>query len=157
KKRAPGLKPGALAQTAGFSLAADLDGGSTTKAEGAAVRRDHLDPQCILVLEVRGVAGLAQRIQAGLLRTRGCGVEARQLEDYPRAFVHLGQPEGNGRGLGAHLDLGTGTYVGAGAGQGVGLAVAAESEGLLSSSTRSATSSSTRRTTAAGSTTRSAA
>src|SRR5262245_2646176 len=36
KKRAPGLKPGALAQTAGFSLAADLNGGSTTKVDGAA-------------------------------------------------------------------------------------------------------------------------
>src|SRR6188768_1618497 len=69
KRKAPGLKPGALAQTAGLRLAADLDGGSTTKADGAAVRGDHLDPQCILVLEVRGVAGRAQRIQAALRRT----------------------------------------------------------------------------------------
>src|SRR5688572_33230957 len=65
---------GLLAYGGGCSLPIDLDGRTTTKADGAAVRRDHLDPQCILVLEVRGVAGLAQRIQARLLRTRGCGV-----------------------------------------------------------------------------------
>ena len=50
-----------------LSLPADLEGGSTTKAQGTAVRGDHLDPECILVLEVGGLAGLAQRIQAGLL------------------------------------------------------------------------------------------
>ena len=75
----------------------------------------------------------AQRIQAGLLRTRGCGVEARQLEDHPRAFVHLRQPEGHGRHLRGHLDFGTGAYVAAG--YRVVLAVTAENDGLLSSST----------------------
>ena len=119
------------------SLATDLESGSTTKAEGAAVRGDHLDPQCILVLEVRGVAGLPQRIKAGLLRTRGCGVEARQLEDHPRAFVQLRQPEGHGRSLSGHLDLGTGSYVGTG--QGVVLAIAAENHWRFSRRTAGAT------------------
>src|SRR5688572_18403114 len=126
----PASKPGALAHAAGCSLPADLEGGSTTKAEGAAVRGDHLDPQCILVLEVRGVAGLAQRIQAGLLRTRGCRVEARQLEDHPGALVQLRQPEVHGRPFGSQLDLGTGSYVRS-PDDGVVLAIAAENHRRL--------------------------
>src|SRR5215471_5494786 len=86
-KKAPGLGRG-LAHTAGLSLPADLEAGSATRAaaNGAASTvtvGDHLDPKCILVLEVRGLAGLAQRIQAVLRRTRGCGGESRQLEDHP--------------------------------------------------------------------------
>ena len=77
---------GSSAHTAGFSLPAHLEASSATRAgaNGAASTvtvGDHLDPKCILVLEVRRVAGLAQRIQAALLRTRGCGGEPRQLED----------------------------------------------------------------------------
>jgi hypothetical protein len=69
-KKAPGPAPGAHAQTAGFSLPADLEAGSTTRGAAAAVTAgDHLDPEGILVLEVGGLAGLAQRIQAALLRT----------------------------------------------------------------------------------------
>jgi hypothetical protein len=69
-------------------LPADLEAGSTTRAaaSGAASTvavRDHLDPQCILVFKEGCVAGLAQCIQAALRRTRGCGAESRQLEDYP--------------------------------------------------------------------------
>ncbi len=91
QKEPPASSRGLLLKQQVSSLPADLEGGSTTKAEGTAVRGDHLDPQCILVLEVRGVAGLAQRIQAGLLRTRGCGGESRQLEDHPRAVVQFRQ------------------------------------------------------------------
>src|SRR5215471_13282389 len=114
-KKAPGLGRG-LPHTAGFSLPADLEAGSATRAaaNGAASTvtvGDHLDPECILVLEVRGLAGLAQRIQAVLRRTRGCGGESRQLEDHPRAGVHFRQGEGQGRPFGGHLDLGTGSYV----------------------------------------------
>ena len=99
KQKSPRPGPGALfAHTAGFSLPADLEAGSATSAaaNGAASTvtvGDHLDPKCILVLEVRGVAGLAQRIQAVLRRTRGCGGEPRQLEDHPRAGIHFRQDE----------------------------------------------------------------
>src|SRR5882724_11861622 len=82
-----------LVQAACFSLPADLKGGAATKAEFTVVSGDHLHPECILVLEVGRLAGLAKRFQAGLLRTRVCRVEARQLEDYPGAFVQLRQPE----------------------------------------------------------------
>src|SRR5262252_5121359 len=113
KSRRPA--PGALAHTAGFSLPADLEAGSTTRAAviSTVTVGDHLDPECILVLVVRGVAGLAQRIQAVLRRTRRCGGESRQVEDDPGAFVQLRQGEGHGRSFGGHLDLGTGSYVGA--------------------------------------------
>src|SRR5262245_39935013 len=84
KQKSPRPAPGALANTAGFSLPADLDAGSTARGAVAGVTDgDQLDPERILVLEVRGVAGRAQRIQTVLLRTRGCGGESRQLEDYP--------------------------------------------------------------------------
>src|SRR5262245_3824690 len=71
---------GSCAHTAGFSLPANLQAGSATRsgATRTAAIGDHLDPEGILVLEVRGVAGLAQRIEAALLRTRGCGGEALQ-------------------------------------------------------------------------------
>src|ERR1051326_9074606 len=64
------------------SIPADLDAGSATRGTVAGVTGgDHLDPECILVFEVRGVAGRAQRIQAALLRTGSCGGESRELED----------------------------------------------------------------------------
>src|SRR5580698_11366760 len=77
--RSPRAAPGALADTAVFNLPADLDAGSTTRAATAGVTGgDNLDPECVLVLEVRGVTGLAQVIQAVLRRTRGCGRELRK-------------------------------------------------------------------------------
>src|SRR5688572_32221310 len=99
-----------------IQLPADLEAGSTTRAAANGATStvavgDHLDPKCILVLEVRRVAGLAQRIQAALLRTRGCGGEPRQLEDHPRAGIHFRQGEGHGWPFGGQLDLGTGSYV----------------------------------------------
>src|SRR5688572_21683404 len=145
-EKAPGLKPGALAQAAGCSLPADLEAGSTTgpAANGATSTvavGDHLDPQCILILEPRRVAGLAQRIQAALLRTRGCGGEPRQLEDHPRAGIHFRQGEGHVRPFGGQLDLGTGSYVARGLG--VLLAIAAENDWRLSSSSTGTAASST--------------
>src|SRR5688572_32839554 len=99
-----------------IQLPADLEAGSTTRAAANGATStvavgDDLDPQRILVLEVRRVAGLAQRIQAALLRTRGRSRESRQLEDHPRAAIHLRQGEKHRRPVGGHLDLGTGSYV----------------------------------------------
>src|SRR5688572_17047888 len=118
-------------------LPADLEAGSTTRpaANGATSTvavGDHLDPQCILGLEVRRVACLAQSIQAALLRTRGCGGEPRQLEDHPRAGIHFRQGEGQVRPFGGHLDLGTGSYVARGLS--VVPAIAAQNDGRLSRS-----------------------
>jgi hypothetical protein len=73
KKRRPA--PGALAHTTGFSSPADLDtasSGARAANAGAFTVGDNLDPERVLVLVVRGGAGLAQRIQAVLRRTRGC-------------------------------------------------------------------------------------
>src|SRR5687768_15363023 len=90
KKEPPGTNPGALAYAEGSSLPADLEAGSTTRAAAAGVTGgDKLDPERILALVVRGVAGLTQRIQAVLRRTRGRGGESRQLEDHPRAAIQL--------------------------------------------------------------------
>src|SRR6185436_1987154 len=74
---------------------------------------------------VRGFAGLAQRIEAVLRRTRGCGGESRKLEDDPGAAIQFRQGERHGRPFGGQLDLRTGSHVG-GAGYGELLAVAAE-------------------------------
>src|SRR5690242_20390208 len=97
-------------------LPADLEAGSTTRTAASGATStvavgDHLDPQCILVLEVRGFAGLAQRIQAALLGTRGCGGEPRQFEDHPRAGIHFRQGEVHVLPFGGQLDLGAGSYV----------------------------------------------
>src|SRR6476620_9448858 len=106
-KEPPGTSRGLSIMRDG-PLPADLDAGSTTRGASAGVTGgDYLDPERILVLVVRRVAGRAQRIQAVLLRTRGCGGESRQLEDYPGAFVQLRQAEVQGRPFGGHLDLGT--------------------------------------------------
>src|SRR5215467_216906 len=123
-----------LLHTAGFSLPADLEAGSTTRAGviSTVTVGDHLDPECILVLVVRGGAGLTQCIQAVLRRTRGCGGESRQLKDHPRAGIQFRQGEGHVRPFGGHLDLGTGSYVGAR--YVVLLAIAAENDWRLSSS-----------------------
>src|SRR5262252_6115937 len=151
KQKSPRPAPGALAHTAGFSLPADLEAGSTKRAAviSTVTVGDHLNPQCILALVVRGVAGLTQRIQAVLRRTRGCGGESRQLEDHPRAGIQFRQGEGHGRPFGGHLDLGTGSYVGAR--YVVLLAIAAENDRRLSNSTTASESSS-----AASATTRTA-
>src|SRR5262245_26836275 len=140
---------------AGTGLPADLKTGSTTRAaaNGAASTvavGDHLDPQGILALVVRGVAGLAQRIQAALLRTGGCGGEPGQLEDHPRAAIHLRQDEGHGRPFGGHLDLGTSSYVGS-PGDGELPAIAAENDWRLSSCSAPASTASTARCGGSGS------
>ena len=78
-KEPPGTTRGALADAAGTSLPADLNAGSTTRGAVAGVTvRDHLDPECILVLEVRGVAGLAQRIEAVLRRVKTARARGRE-------------------------------------------------------------------------------
>src|SRR5262245_47539723 len=142
-KKGPRLAPGALAHTAGCSLPADLEAGSTTRAAviSTVTVGDQLDPECILVLVVRGGAGLTERIQAVLRRTRGCGGESRQLKDHPRAGIQFRQGEGHGRPFGGHLDLGTGSYVGAR--YVVLLAIAAENDWRLSSCTGAASTAST--------------
>src|SRR5262245_10635153 len=137
-------------------LPADLEAGSTTRAAGISTGTvgDNLDPECILVLVVRGGAGLTQRIQAVLGRTRGCGGESRQLEDHPRAGIQFRQGQGHGRPFGSHLDLGTGSYVGAC--YVVLFAIAAENDWRLSRCTGTASTESTGRTTATRRSTRSA-
>src|SRR3984885_12915686 len=112
----PASSRGLLLKQQVLSLPADQEAGSTTRAAANGALStvavgNHLDPQRILVLEVRGVAGLAQRIQAGLLHTRGRGGEPPQLEDHPRAGIHFRQGEVQGRSFGGHLDLGTGSDV----------------------------------------------
>src|ERR1041384_3708597 len=112
----------------GSCLPADLQADSTTRAAAISTVTvgDNLDPECVLVLVVRGIAGLTQRLQAVLRRTGCCGGESRQLKDHPRAGIQFRQGKGNGRPFGGHFDLGTGSYVGAR--YGVLLAVAAEND-----------------------------
>src|SRR5262249_22783322 len=131
--KSPRPAPGALAHTEGFSLPADLEAGSTTRAAviGTVTVGDHLNPQCILALVVRGVSGFPERIEVALLRPRGCGGEPRQIKDHPRAAIQFRQGEGHGRPFGGHLDLGTGSYVGTG--YVVLLAIAAENDWRLRS------------------------
>src|SRR5215467_6260511 len=147
KQKSPRPAPGALAHTTGFSLPAELEAGSTTRAAviSTVTVGDHLDPECILALVVRGVAGLAQRIQAVLRRTRGCGGESRQLKDHPRAGIQFRQGEGHGRPFGGHFDLGAGSHVGAR--YVVLLAIAAENDWRLSRCTGTASTESTGTTT----------
>lgn len=82
--QSPRLLPRALAHTAGGGLLADLDAGSTAKtgkiaiaASAATIRDNKLDPECVVTAVVRGVTGVAQRIQAALFRARACGGESR--------------------------------------------------------------------------------
>src|SRR5579863_8436369 len=142
--KSPRPAPGALRYTAvatclsssnssSGSIPADTDAGSTTRGAVAGVTGgDNLDPEFTLVLEVRGFTGLAQCIEAVLLRTRGCGGESRQIEDHPRAFLPFRQGEGHGRPFGGHLDFGTGSYGAIRCGE--VLAVAAENDWRLSRS-----------------------
>src|ERR1700733_623491 len=107
--------PGALAHTTGSGLAADLDAGSPGARAahvGAFTVGDNFDPERVLALVVRGGAGLAQRIQAVLRRTRVCSGESRQLEDPPGAAIQVAEAQCPGRHFGGHLDLGAGAYVG---------------------------------------------
>src|SRR2546423_1882522 len=100
--------PGALAHTTESSLPADLDAGSSSAraaSAGAFTVGDHLDPERILGLVVRGGTGLAQLIQAVLRCTRGRSGESRQLEDPPRAAIQFAEAQGHGGPFGGHLDL----------------------------------------------------
>src|SRR5580658_863021 len=115
-REAPGLRRGLL-DTAVGNLPADLDArtnGARAAVVGAFTVGDNLHPERILALIVRGRTGLAQRSQAVLRRTRGCGGESRQVEDHPRAAIQFAEAQVHGLPLGGHLDLGTGSYVGAG-------------------------------------------
>ena len=117
------------------ALPADTEAGSATRAAVRAAAKDvtggdKLDPKRTVALVVRGVAGLAQRIQAVLRRTRRCGGESRQLEDHPRALIQFRHAEGQGRPFGGHLELGTRSYVGF-SGDGEILAIAAENDWRL--------------------------
>src|SRR6202034_3025661 len=106
---------GALAHTTNSRLPADLDAGSSgarAANAGAFTAGDNLDPQRVLARVVRGGAGLAQRIEPLLRRTRGCRGESRQLENHPRAAIQFAEAKCHGRPFGGHLDLGAGAYVG---------------------------------------------
>jgi hypothetical protein len=73
RDRKPPPGPGTL-YTAGFSLPADLDtgpGSAATAGASAATVRDKLYPKCAFSLVVRGAAGAAQCIHAGLCGARG--------------------------------------------------------------------------------------
>src|SRR5580692_11337895 len=107
----PRPAPGALAHATGSGLPADLDAGSSgarAANAGALTAGDNLDPERVLALVVRGDAGLAQRIQAVLRRTRGCSGESRQLEDHPRAAIQFAEAQDHLRPFGSHLDLDAG-------------------------------------------------
>src|SRR5690606_36630826 len=94
----------------GLGLLADLDAGSRTdRARGTFAARilDHeLDPQRVAILVIRGITRVAQGCQAPLLRACGGGRESGQLEDDPRAVVHLRQGKGHGLPGRVYPDLG---------------------------------------------------
>src|SRR6185503_18511862 len=131
-KKAPGLRPRALAQTTGCRLAADLQAVSGTRATTGTAAKDvtggdDLDPKRTVALVVRGGAGVAKCIQAALLRTCGCRGESRQLEHHPRAGIQLLHVDVQGWPFGGHLVLATRDYIGFPVG-GELLAVAAEND-----------------------------
>src|SRR4030095_16883427 len=103
-----------------------LEAGCTTRGDDGVTVGDQLDPERTRALEVRGVAGLAQRIQAGVRRTRGCGGESWQLKDHPGALIQFRHGEVHVRPFGGHLDLGPGSY--AARGYGGFLSLAGEKE-----------------------------
>src|ERR1700733_11775046 len=129
KEKAPGLCRGLLLVQQGCCLPAGLEAGSATRAGGLAAKDvtggDQLDPKRTVAFVVRGGTGLAQRIQAVLRRTRGCGGESRQLEHHPRTGMQFRHAEGQGRPFGGYLVLGACVYVGC-TGDGEILAVDAE-------------------------------
>src|SRR5262249_56004545 len=86
---------------------------------------DKLNPKRTVALVVRGGVGLAQRIEAVLRSTRGCGGESRQLEHHPRTGIQFRHAEGQGRPFGGYLELSAGSYVGC---TGDGEILAAEAE-----------------------------
>jgi len=116
-KRAPGYSRGLLFVQRCCCLPAGLDAGSAARAVSRAAAKDvtggdELDPKRAVALVVRGGVGLAQRIQAVLRRTRGCGGESRQLEHHPRTGIQFRHAEGQRRPFGGYLVLGTRSYVG---------------------------------------------
>src|SRR5690606_35067554 len=87
------------AWSAAETVAADVNGGLSAELAdldddrpiSRLVFDDELDPQRLVILEVRGLGGLAQRVQARLFDTLGRSGEAGKLEDHERAPVHFAQ------------------------------------------------------------------
>src|SRR5262249_21838287 len=116
EKKPPAVSRGLLLVQQGC-LPTGLEAGSATRAVSRAATKDvtagdKLDPKRTVALVVRGGVGLAQRIQAVLRRTRGCGGESRQLEHHPRTGIQFRHAEGQGRPFGGYLVLGARSYVG---------------------------------------------
>src|SRR5262245_37704767 len=116
EKKPPAVRRGLLLVQRGF-LPTGLEAGSATRAVSRAAAKDvtggdKLDPKRTVALVVRGGVGLAQRIQAVLRRTRGCGGESRQLEHHPRTGIQFRHAEGQERPFGGYLVLAARSYVG---------------------------------------------
>src|SRR5262249_23561528 len=117
EKKPPAVSRGLVLVQQGWCLPADLEAGSATRAVSRAAAKDvtggdKLDPKGTVALVVRGGVGFAQRIQAVLRRTRGCGGESRQLEHHPRTGIQFRHAEGEGRPFGGDLELSACPYVG---------------------------------------------
>src|SRR5688572_2191697 len=130
-RKSPRFKAGGLLLVEkGCYLPAGLEVGSATRAGIRSAAKDvttgdKLDPKRTVALVVRGGGGLAQRIQAVLRQTRGCGGESRQLEHHPRTGIQFRHGEVHVRPFGGYLELGARSYVGC-TGDGEILAVEAE-------------------------------
>src|SRR5947208_8036997 len=132
RKKPPAVSQGLLLVQQGCCLLAGLEAGSATRAVSRAAAKDvtggdKLEPKRTVAFVVRGGVGLAQRIQAVLRRTRGCGGESRQLEHHPRTGIEFRHAEGQGRPFGDDLVLGARSYVGCTVG-GEFFAIAAEND-----------------------------
>src|SRR5262249_48378105 len=84
----------AIASQLGCCFPARLAADSATRAAPGAAAKDvaggdELHPKRTVAFVVRGGAGLTQRIQAALLRTRRGSGESGQLEDHPRAGIQF--------------------------------------------------------------------
>src|SRR5262249_50527583 len=117
EKKPPAVSRGLFLVQQGCCLPAGLEACSATRAVSRAAAKDvtsgdKLDPKRTVALVVRGGVGLAQRIQAVLRRTRGCGRESRQLEHHPRTGIQFRHAEGQRRPFGGYLVLGARSYVG---------------------------------------------